>query len=167
MANATAAATSPDAAPDAPKSGSRRKLLITGVVALALAGGGAAYFMRGDGGAAKVEKPEQRAPAQYIAMDPPFVVNFDAGSSARFLQVSVQLMTRDLQMADFLKVHDPVIRNDLLLLLGSQKVEAVATREGKEALRLAALEAVRGIVSAEGGDPQKLEAVYFTSFVMQ
>ena len=34
-------------------------------------------------------------------------------------------------------------------------------------LRAAALEAVRKIVEAEEGDPEEIEAVYFTSFVMQ
>ena len=43
----------------------------------------------------------------------------------------------------------------------------MSSREGKEKLRAAALEAIRKIVAAEGGKPEELEAVYFTSFVMQ
>jgi flagellar FliL protein len=168
MANATTAPAAPATADEAPKSGSKKKLLLIGITALALAGGGAAWFLRGGDDTEKAEKKaEHKAPAQYIAMDPPFVVNFDAGAGARFLQVTVQLMTRDLATVEFLKAHDPVIRNDLLLLLGNQKVEDVASREGKEQLRVASLYAVRQIVKSEGGDPDKLEAVYFTSFVMQ
>lgn len=180
MANANAA-TAP-AAPAAPTAegakppGSKKKLIIIAAAVVAVAGGGAAFFMRGGGetaaedGKKKVvveKKAEHKLPAQYIALDPPFVVNFDAGSSARFLQVAVQLMTRDLEMAEFIKQHDPVIRNDLLLLLGNVKFEDVQTREGKEALLHSSLEAVRRIVKSEGGEPEKLEAVYFTSFVMQ
>jgi flagellar basal body-associated protein FliL len=60
-----------------------------------------------------------------------------------------------------------MIRNDLLLLFGNKKVGEVATQEGKEALRIATLEAVRKIISDEGGKGETLEAAYFTSFVMQ
>ena len=43
----------------------------------------------------------------------------------------------------------------------------LATREGKEALRTQALTAVRQVISGAAGHPERLEAVYFTSFVMQ
>jgi flagellar FliL protein len=166
MANATTAPAAADVPAEA-KPKSKKTLLIAGVAALAVAGGGAAFFLRGEDSATHAEKEVPKAPAQYVALDPPFVVNFDAGAGARFLQVTVQLMTRDLAMADFIKSHDPVIRNDLLLLLGNQRVEDVSSREAKEQLRLASLEVVRQIIRSEGEDPQKLEAVYFTSFVMQ
>jgi flagellar FliL protein len=174
MANANAAA-APATPVEPPAEGgkSRKKLILITALALALVGGGAVYFLQlggtpADGEkAAAAEKAEHKLPAQYIALDPPFVVNFDAGSSARFLQVAVQLMTRDVETVDFLKQHDPVIRNDLLLLLGNVRYEDVQTREGKELLLQSALEAVRKIIKAEGGKPEKVEAVYFTSFVMQ
>ncbi len=63
--------------------------------------------------------------------------------------------------------NTPIIRNDLLLLMGNKQPEEVSSNEGKEALRAAALEAVRKIIAAEGEKPEALEAVYFTSFVMQ
>jgi flagellar FliL protein len=167
MSNATAVPA--DAAADGTKPGSKKKLFIIAGAAVALVAGGGAYFLLG---AKKDEHPveakaEHKVPAQYVALEPPFVVNFDPGAGAKFLQVAVQLMTRDLETAEFIKSHDPVIRNDLLLLFGNQKVEEVSSREGKDALRGAALEAVRTIIKAEGGEPEKLEAVYFTSFVMQ
>lgn len=163
MANAPAA-TDADA-----KAGGSKKLILIGAAVVVVAGGAAAFFLtRGhDEGKEGEHKAEVKAPAEYVAMDPPFVVNFDAGSSAKFLQVTVQMMTRSHEMAEFIKAHEPVIRNDLLLMFGAQKVEEVSTREGKDKLRQDALEAVRAIVKAEGGEPEKLEAVYFTSFVMQ
>ena len=39
--------------------------------------------------------------------------------------------------------------------------------EGKETLRTRCLEAIRTIVKEMGGDASKVEALYFTSFVMQ
>jgi flagellar FliL protein len=113
------------------------------------------------------EESEPRLPAEYVEMSPPFVVNFEPGAAARFLQIAVQVKTRSHEMVELLKHNTPLIRNDLLVLFGNKHVEEVATPEGKEALREAALEAVRHIVKEEGGEPEEVEAVLFTSFVMQ
>jgi len=85
----------------------------------------------------------------------------------RFLQIAVQLETRDPATIELLKTNDPVVRNDLLLLFANQKYAQLSTREGKETLRVQALEAVRKVLATAGGHPERLEAVYFTSFVMQ
>jgi flagellar FliL protein len=158
----------------APKKKSRKGLLIIILSAVVLAGGGAgAYFAfmghpeEGAEGNNSEAAAEPRAPAQFVEMNPPFVVNFEPGAAARFLQVAVQLKTREPEMVEFLEHNTPMIRNDLLLLFGNKHVEEVATLEGKESLRAAALEAVRHIISEEGGKPEELEDVLFTSFVMQ
>ena len=67
------------------------------------------------------------------------------------------------QLAD----NDPRIRNDLLLILGNQNYESVSKLEGKEELRKRCLDAVRTVVKDSGGESAKVEALYFTSFVMQ
>jgi flagellar protein FliL len=66
-----------------------------------------------------------------------------------------------------IKLHDPMIRNDLLFLLSNQQYEMISTREGKEQLRTQALETVAKVITAEGGDGKNVEQLYFTSFVMQ
>ena len=43
----------------------------------------------------KGKKAEPKAPAIYVKYEPPFVVNFDAKGVMRFLQVSMEVMTRD------------------------------------------------------------------------
>jgi len=175
----------PSAAEAAPPPKSRKKLLLVmaAVVVLLCGAGAGAWFFLGnkpdqaategkDGkkdkkGKVVKEEAKPKLPAQFVELDPPFVVNFEPGATARFLQIAVQLMTRDPHMVEFLKANTPIIRNDLLLLFGNRHVEEVATNEGKEALRTAALQTVRKIVDSEGGKGAELEAVYFTSFVMQ
>lgn len=155
-------------------------LLIVIIAALLAAGvaGGAVYFFtagKGSDAAASEEKPDAKkqadkkpkAPAVYVKLDPPFVANFEAKGQMRFLQVSVEVMTRDPLTADLMKLHDPMIRNDLLMLFGNQQYESISTLEGKDKLRGEALAAVGKVVAAEGGDPKKVEQLYFTSFVMQ
>ena len=115
--------------------------------------------------AAAAQKPS--GPPLYLALDPAFVVNFQADQLVRFLQVSIEVMSRDQKTLDLLKNNDPVLRNDLLILLGNQKYSVISTPAGKEQLRAEALAAIRKDLAQAGGDPNKLEAVYFTSFVMQ
>jgi flagellar FliL protein len=152
-----------DATP-APKK-SKKTLLFAIIGAVVVLGGGAgAYFgFMKKGGEEHAEEakhePEVKHPAQFVELDPPFVVNFEPGSGARFLQIAVQLMTREPLMVEFLKHNTPIIRNDLLLLFGNKKVDEVSSQDGKEALRAAALEAVRKIIEAEGEKPDALEAV--------
>ncbi|MGH8238642.1 MAG: flagellar basal body-associated FliL family protein [Steroidobacteraceae bacterium] len=183
--------------PAAAKGGSKKKLLIiiaAAVVALGGAGGGAWFFMNkghadeeatADSGEAehdakdaKKEKgkgkkdkkgkaAEPKAPAIYVEFQPPFVVNFDAKGVMRFLQVNIQVMTRDHETSEMIKLHDPKIRNNMLLLLGSQTYDTISTMEGKEGLRKQALETIAKIIDEEGGEAKKVEDLYFTSFVMQ
>ncbi len=150
-----------------------KKWLLIGIIAfLTLAGGGVGAWLlvgQSDSHGKKVEqKPKDPpAPPLYVALDPPFVVNFEGDQLVRFLQVTVQIMTRDPATVELLKANDPVVRNDLLLLFGNQKYEVLATRDGEEKLRTEALAAVRHVVQGAGGKPDHIEQVYFTSFVMQ
>jgi flagellar FliL protein len=165
-------------APAVPAVKSSKTLVIVAslVLAATAAGGGAYWFLaQGDSdtavleedGKAKSKKEAPKAPAIYVELDPPFVVNFEAKGVTRFLQVAIQVLTRDPSTAELVKLHDPVIRNDLLMLFGNQTYDAISTREGKEKLREEALQAVAAIVNAEGGTGKNIEQLYFTSFVMQ
>ncbi len=106
------------------------------------------------------------APAAYLSLEPAFVVNLEDPDLPHYLQVDVQLMSRDAAALESVRMHAPRIRNGLLLLFAQQKPADLSTRAGKEALRAAALEEVQKAVLAETGQPV-VEAVYFTSFVMQ
>ena len=168
MADVPVLAPAAEAAAPAGK-GKKTLIMVILLAVLLLAGGGvgAWFAFMPQGKKHEAAKKEPQAPALYVALDPPFVVNFEADQQVRFLQVTAQLMSRDPATIELLKSNDPVVRNDLLMLFGGQKYAVVSTREGKEALRTQTLAAVRKIVAAAGGRPEKVEAVYFTSFDMQ
>jgi len=155
----------------APAKGGKKGLIIGVIALLVLGGGGTAAFMlmggKDDPKKKEATKKEQLLPARYVTLDPPFVVNFEAESTVRFLQITIGIMTRDLEVEKIIKDNDPRIRNDLLLILGNQSYESVSKLEGKEALRQRCLEAVRTVIGESGGAALKVEALYFTSFVMQ
>jgi flagellar FliL protein len=110
---------------------------------------------------------DRRTPI-YHTLDNNLVVNFAATERgrARYLQVGIELMTRDPAVINALVVHNAVIRNNLIMLLGDQSEDELMSREGKEALQQAALDEIRGILLDRLGRPG-VEALYFTSFVMQ
>src|SRR5688572_10420876 len=164
---ATDAETLEDGEGQAPAKGGKSWILI--IVSLLVLGGGGfgAWKYFAAKGEAKKVVVELKIPPRYVTLDPPFVVNFESQSMVRFLQVTVGIMTRDLAVETMVKDNDPRVRNDLLMILGNQTYESVSTTEGKEALRTRCLESVRTIVKEMGGDPKKVEALYFTAFVMQ
>lgn len=179
MAESTTADASEGSAAE-PKKSKMMVTIIAVVVAMGAAAGGAYWLGSqndtdetetaedGKGTAKKDAKSAKpKGPAIYVEFDPPFVANFEARGMTRFLQVTVQALTRDPATAEMIKQHDPVIRNDLLLMFSNQSYETISTREGKDALRAQALEAVAKVIDAEGGDGKNVEQLYFTSFVMQ
>ncbi len=139
---ATAPAPAKDAAApegEAPKKGKGKLILIIALAVVLVGGGvGGFFFWKSRQAVHAKEEPKEKplVPLQFAALDPPFVVNFDAGQqTVRFLQVEVRLSSRELETVDLMKSNEPVIRNDLLLLFGQQDASELATREGKEKLR--------------------------------
>jgi flagellar FliL protein len=161
----------PAAEAPAPAPGKSKMLVIVlcSILAAGAAGGGVYFMTAKKGGEEQAAAPAAavKTPAIYSKFDPPFVVNFENKGMMRFLQVSIEVMTRDPATAELIKEHDPKLRNDLLMLLGGQTFETLSSREGKEQLRTQALKAVADVIAAEGGKAGSVEQLYFTSFVMQ
>ena len=164
----------------APDGGGKNKkkliIIIGGVVALLLINVVVMFFivsaMKGDepeGGeeaAAQETAVPVNAKPQYVSLNPPFVVNFEDQSLVRFLQVTVEVMTRDPAVVAEIEHHMPRIRNSLVLLFSSQNYQTLSTQEGKIQIRRQALTEVQSILQERTGKPG-VEEIYFTSFVMQ
>lgn len=112
------------------------------------------------------DKEKKASLAVYLPLDPPFVVNFQNPQDARFLQVSMEVMTTDPAVIEDIKKHMPAIRDSVVMLLSSQTQQALTTHEGKEAVRGEVLSRIRKIMETSTGKPG-VEALYFTGFVMQ
>jgi len=141
--------------------------LYVGIAALALLGAGGYLYSRPHGAeAATAAAAAPKAPELFLPLDPAFVVNFQDQDSTRYLQVGVTVMTHDPAVVQAMKESDPVIRNALVMLFSSQTYTGLSDIAGKKKLQSEALEAVRKIVADKTGKPG-VEALYFTSFVMQ
>jgi flagellar protein FliL len=119
-----------------------------------------------EGGEHGDKKDEVPKAANYIPFDPAFVVNLGDPVESRFLQVQVEAMTRDPLASEAIKAQAPRIRSALLMLFGATKPADLTTREGKEKLQADVLAEMQKIMKEETGKPA-VDAVYFTSFVMQ
>ncbi len=135
------------------------------IVLLTGGGAGAAWHFGYLGERSETETVRERAPI-YFTLDDNLVVNFQSPGRARYLQVGIELMTREAAAIDVLQRHAPVVRNNLIMLMSEQSFETLASREGKEALQQAALEEVQRVVTEFHGSPA-VESLYFTGFLMQ
>lgn len=156
------------------KSGGKKKLIIIVVLALLLLGGGgaAAYFFLFSGSDDSAVPAEEGVavvptePSVYLALDPAFTVDFMIDGRKRYLQLNMTVKSRNSGQVDALKLHEPLIRNSLVLLFSSQSFDELKTVEGKTALKESALNAINGILEQETGQGG-MDAVLFTNFVMQ
>jgi flagellar FliL protein len=105
-------------------------------------------------------------PQIYHSLDPKFVVSFSDQSNKRFMQFTVQIMTRDENVISQIREHNPAIRSNLLLLFNNKTSDLMGSREGKEQLLLEITEDINAslekLVDASG-----VEAAYFESFLIQ
>lgn len=148
------------------------KLIILIAVAVLLAMGASVgatwYFMKSaDKDSATVAQASSaKLPAIYEAMSPAFVVNFNANGRQRYMQVSMSLQARDQGDLNALKVHMPVIRNNLVMLFSGQSFDDLATPVGQEMLRQKATASVQEVAQKELGKVV-IDQVLFTNFVLQ
>jgi flagellar FliL protein len=117
-------------------------------------------------GAEPAAAAAKKAAAQYLSLSPAFTVNLAEPDASHFLQIDMEVMSRDAAALDAVKANMPQIRNALLLLLGQLKLGDVATRDNKEALQKHVVEEIQKVLTAETGKPG-IDSVYFTSFVVQ
>ena len=166
----------PDAKADAAagKPGKKPRLLLIIIAAVVVVGGGLGAWLAlkpkpqpKEAAAAAAEHAAPKAAPIYYKFDPAFVVNFGQEGSTRYLQLTLEAMSRDAVVVEEIKNNEPAIRNDLVLLYSAQQYDKLVSAEGKEQLRADTLAAIRKVLADEGAKAEAVEGVYFTSFVIQ
>ena len=148
------------------------KLIVLIVVALLLAIGmsvGATWFFMHSAQSkpAAVETAVVgKQPAIFEPMAPAFVANFNQNGRQRYMQVSITMQGRNQADLEALKVHMPVIRNNLVMLFSGQDFATLASPVGQEMLRQKATASVQEVAQKELGKVV-IEQLLFTNFVLQ
>ena len=168
------------------KSSKKLIIIIIAAVILLVGGGGAGYFffIKGhESGEAEVDKKDSKKESHgddsesegeehggaekiYYDFGKPLVVSFSKSTSIRLVSISLSFLVEGADTVEALKKNDPMIRNNLLMLVNAQDPEKLKTPEGKDELRAAILADVAGVLEKMAGKSQ-IEEIFFTSFVMQ
>lgn len=174
------------------KKGGNKTLIfvVVGILLLNGIGVGAWIFLSGgDGESASSENKKEKVlgPLTYLTLVPEFIVNFGPGSKVRYLQVDLQISTREEASLETVNTYRPVLRNDILVLLSGVHFDDLKSRSGKEILQKKLLNTINKVVNnamhpnaakdkstveSESGAALEMvagpiENVYFTSFIMQ
>ncbi|AWM90991.1 flagellar basal body-associated protein FliL [Pseudomonas sp. 31-12] len=161
-----------DAVVKDPATKGKIKLIIVIVVALLLAIGmsvGATWFFMHSAQskpAAAETAVVGKQPAIFEPMAPAFVANYNVSGRQRYMQVSITMLGRNQADLEALKVHMPVIRNNLVMLFSGQDFATLATPVGQEMLRQKATASVQEVAQKELGKVV-IEQLLFTNFVLQ
>jgi flagellar FliL protein len=144
-------------------------LLVVGLLlAIGLSVGATWFFMHKSEPAPGSESAASnvKQAAIYSALTPAFVVNFNQNGRQRYLQVSITLQARNQVDLDALRVHMPVIRNNLVMMFSGLGFDTIASSVGQEMVRQKATAVVQEVAQKEVGKPV-IDQLLFTNFVLQ
>jgi len=107
---------------------------------------------------------EEVAAAIYIPMKPQFVVNYGGRGKLKYLKAGVTLRLANADAANAVMHHMPYIRNQMVMVFAAQTDETLESMDGRDAMRLSALDEVRQLVAREEGyEPDVVVDVLFNS----
>ncbi|MBB3046361.1 flagellar FliL protein [Litorivivens lipolytica] len=124
----------------------------------------AAPAVAGEGG--ELAAPVKADPI-YISVDPAFVVNMEDRGKMRFLQMQLEVMSRNSDVEELMDKHYTRVRNDLILTFDGLTMDDIRQTEGKTNLQERARVAINNVLLDEAEIEEAIEAVYFTKFVVQ
>jgi len=157
-------ATSPETASLPGKSKKKKRILIIGLLVLALAGLGGGYFFMKSRPA--VAHKEVKAEMPIFMPLEPFTVNLQPGSRNRFLHVAVTLKMANAASLTQMTQYLPEVRSRVLNTLSNREAESLATPEDKTRLSGEIMQSLSQPFSPNTSQ-QKISSVMFTTFMLQ
>jgi flagellar FliL protein len=143
-------------------------IIIGAVVVLALAGGGAWFFLKG--GDADAEKEQAKAKASALEAIPVYMpidtLTVNLKDSRQYLQLTITLQLKNGDDSALVKLYMPQVRSRAVIILASKKPDEVISSEGKLAL-LEELKTITEKPFTEKLEPIEILDVAFTSFIIQ
>ncbi|MHB1370937.1 MAG: flagellar basal body-associated protein FliL [Pseudomonadaceae bacterium] len=102
----------------------------------------------------------------YYALVPAMVGNYGSGERLKYYKADVALRIAGKEAEDKVKHHEPLIRNQLVMLFSQQTDESLGSVEAKENLRQEALKQVREVLTQEEGQPL-VDDLLFNNLIIQ
>jgi flagellar FliL protein len=114
------------------------------------------------------KEPEEGAPpaVAYISLVPALVGNFGSGPKLKFYKADIALRVSGAAAEAAVKHHEPLIRNQLVMLFSQQTEAGIGATGGKETLRQEALKQVQDVITQEEGLPL-VDDLLFNNLIIQ
>ncbi len=113
------------------------------------------------------EAKEGTAPVvSYVTLVPALVGNFGEGPKLKFFKADLSLRVTGADVEAKVKHHEPLIRNQLVMLFSQQTEVAMAAPGARETLRAEALKQVQDVLTQEEGKPL-VDDLLFNNLIIQ
>ncbi|WP_418135244.1 flagellar basal body-associated FliL family protein [Psychromonas sp. GE-S-Ul-11] len=108
----------------------------------------------------------QKLEANYVPMPRPLVFNVTEGNRNRTAQIKVQLIVDNKADTVLVRKHIPLLESTLVTVFGEASVEQLRSPQGKNELRMTALEELNKATNLVE-QRALIHTVLFTGFVLQ
>ncbi len=113
------------------------------------------------------EGDKEKPPAvAYISLVPALVGNYGTGPRLKVFKADIALQVKGSEAEAKVEHHEPLIRNQLVMLFSQQTDESMGNVESKEKLRAEALKQVQDVLTQEEGKPL-VEDLLFNNLIVQ
>lgn len=102
----------------------------------------------------------------YYALVPALVGNYGSSGKLKYYKADVALRIGSSVAEERVKHHEPLIRNQLVMLFSQQTDASLGSVEAKEALRQEALRQVQAVLTQEEGRPL-VDDLLFNNLIIQ
>lgn len=113
------------------------------------------------------DEPVAPQAAIYVPIIPAFVVNYGGQGKLKYIKLEVSLRVKDTLSSNSVRHHMPLIRDYLVREFSRLNDVDVDTQQGKELVRITALEGVKVLLAEEEGEEVEVTGLYFNNFVVQ
>jgi flagellar protein FliL len=153
-----------------PKKGFPLNIIIIGILAVCLIGGGlyvwkggllAKFTGKKEASAEKQKEPEKSEMGEIYELDT-FIVNLSGGAGNNYLKVKISLELNNTELKTEFEKRLPQFRDAILTLLSSKTIIEVKTLEGKSQIRAEILTTLNQYLKTG-----KISNVYFSDFIVQ
>ena len=150
----------------------KNKFVLIGLVValLLVTAGGTWFFLKGS--ATDVDTPAAKEVSkvlpkpQIMSLNPSFVVNLLNERGTRFLQVDIEVMSREDGVMSRVDDYQVIIRHELIMMFSSLTKDQINSIEGRKQIQQRVVDTINAVLEKETGKGG-VEEVYFTKFVMQ
>ena len=118
------------------------------------------------GGGEEAEGENAVPKVAYYSLVPALVGNFGAGPKLKFFKADIALRVTGTEAEEKVEHHEPLIRNQLVMLFSQQTGASMGNQDAKETLRLEALKQVQDVLNQEEGKPY-VEDLLFNNLIIQ